>query len=224
MYREWNKIEDREWSRAIVSTQAFPAMFERHTDMVGGYDDETLKKKIEGTADLMEAYAVLAFSRAAQRAARRRAGPGSEDQPLRRVARPRSLGGRRPVRRHGDVADRGAGDAGGGSGVALHGGDRAAGVSRRLARCRASGADRRADYRPVGQHRQPAGEVLPRERSPAKYLPVVPMTEARHRAGLRRSQRRSGRDFGAGPSARPPGPGANVGHASGAVWPAPGRP
>ena len=35
MYREWNALESREWRRAMVSTAAFPAMFERHTDMVG---------------------------------------------------------------------------------------------------------------------------------------------------------------------------------------------
>jgi flavin-dependent dehydrogenase len=65
MYREWNALEDREWTRAMVPTQAFPAMFERHVDMVGGFDDETLKQKIASTADLMDAYAVLAFNRAA---------------------------------------------------------------------------------------------------------------------------------------------------------------
>jgi hypothetical protein len=65
MYREWNALEDREWTRAMVPTSAFPAMFERHTDMVGGFDDETLTTKLASTADLMEAYAVLAFNRAA---------------------------------------------------------------------------------------------------------------------------------------------------------------
>jgi flavin-dependent dehydrogenase len=65
MYREWNPLEDREWTRAMVPTQAFPAMFERHVDMVGGFDDETLKQKVASTRELMEAYAVLAFNRAA---------------------------------------------------------------------------------------------------------------------------------------------------------------
>ena len=65
MYREWNALEDREWTRAMVPTQAFPAMFERHVDMVGGFDDETLKQKVQSTRELMEAYAVLAFNRAA---------------------------------------------------------------------------------------------------------------------------------------------------------------
>jgi hypothetical protein len=64
MYREWNAIESEEWRRAMVPTSAFPAMFDRHTDMVGGYDDETLRQKVASTADLMEAYAVLAFHRA----------------------------------------------------------------------------------------------------------------------------------------------------------------
>jgi flavin-dependent dehydrogenase len=65
MYREWNGIENREWRRAMVPTAAFPAMFERHVDMAGEFDDETLKKKLASTAELMEAYAVLAFHRAA---------------------------------------------------------------------------------------------------------------------------------------------------------------
>ena len=50
----------------MVPTSAFPAMFERHLDMARGYDDDTLKEKLAATADLMEAYAVLAFNRAAQ--------------------------------------------------------------------------------------------------------------------------------------------------------------
>lgn len=65
MYRAWNALESEEWRRAMVPTSAFPAMFDRHLDMVGGYDDATLKEKLASTADLMEAYAVLAFHRAA---------------------------------------------------------------------------------------------------------------------------------------------------------------
>jgi hypothetical protein len=66
MYREWNKLEDREWRRAIVPTQNFPGMFKRHVDMAGEFDDETLKRKLAETADLMEGFAVIAFHRAAQ--------------------------------------------------------------------------------------------------------------------------------------------------------------
>jgi hypothetical protein len=66
MYREWNKLESREWRRAIVPTAAFPGMFQRHLDMAGGFDDETLKAKLASTADLMEAFAVVVFHRAAQ--------------------------------------------------------------------------------------------------------------------------------------------------------------
>jgi len=65
MYREWNELESREWRRAMVPTSAFPAMFERHKEMVAGFDGETLKAKLAANADLMEAYAVLAFHRAA---------------------------------------------------------------------------------------------------------------------------------------------------------------
>lgn len=66
MYREWNELEDREWRRAIVPTAAFPGMFQRHLDMDGGFDDEMLKEKLRSTAELMEAFSVLAFHRAAQ--------------------------------------------------------------------------------------------------------------------------------------------------------------
>jgi hypothetical protein len=66
MYREWNAIDAREWRRAIVPTAAFPGMFQRHVDMAGGFDDETLKSKLASTADLMEAMAVIVFHRAAQ--------------------------------------------------------------------------------------------------------------------------------------------------------------
>jgi len=65
MYREWHGLEQREWRRAIVPTHAFPGMFQRHLDMGGGFDEETLKGKLAETADMMEALAVLAFHRAA---------------------------------------------------------------------------------------------------------------------------------------------------------------
>jgi len=65
MYREWDELESREWRRAIVPTAAFPGMFQRHLDMGGDFDDETLKEKIASTADMMEAFAVLAFHRGA---------------------------------------------------------------------------------------------------------------------------------------------------------------
>ena len=66
MYREWNELESREWRRAMVPTSAFPAMFDRHKEMVAGFDDEALKARLAANADLLEAYAVLAFNRAAQ--------------------------------------------------------------------------------------------------------------------------------------------------------------
>jgi hypothetical protein len=66
MYREWNELESREWRRAIVPTQDFPAMFQRHKDMVAGFDDEQLIARMAENADLLEAYAILAFNRAAQ--------------------------------------------------------------------------------------------------------------------------------------------------------------
>jgi hypothetical protein len=66
MYREWHELEQREWRRAMVPSAAFPAMFDRHRDMIAGFDDEALKARVAANADLLEAYAVLAFNRAAQ--------------------------------------------------------------------------------------------------------------------------------------------------------------
>ena len=65
MYREWNTLEDREWRRAIVPTQDFPGMFQRHVDMAGKFDDDGVRARLASTADMREAFAVLAFSRAA---------------------------------------------------------------------------------------------------------------------------------------------------------------
>ena len=65
MYREWNALDSREWRRALVSTAGFPAMFERHEDLVRDFDDDALAAQLAANADLMEAYAVLAFHKAA---------------------------------------------------------------------------------------------------------------------------------------------------------------
>jgi hypothetical protein len=40
-------------------------MFQRHVDMGGKFDDDGVRDRLASTADLMEAFAVLAFSRAA---------------------------------------------------------------------------------------------------------------------------------------------------------------
>jgi flavin-dependent dehydrogenase len=66
MYREWHALDSREWRRALVSTAAFPAMFERHEDLEREFDDDGLAAQLAANADLMEAYAVLAFNKAAQ--------------------------------------------------------------------------------------------------------------------------------------------------------------
>ena len=65
MFREWQDLESREWRRAYVSPVSFPAMLERHIELVAGFDDETLKAKLRSNADLMEAYNVIAFHKAA---------------------------------------------------------------------------------------------------------------------------------------------------------------
>ena len=66
MYREWNALDSREWRRAYVSPVAFPAMLERHIELVAGFDDEALKQKVASNRELMEAYTVIAFHKAAE--------------------------------------------------------------------------------------------------------------------------------------------------------------
>ena len=53
-------------------------MFQRHVDMAGGFDDDGVQEHLASTADLMEAFAVLAFSRAAQNLGD--AAPGEDDK------------------------------------------------------------------------------------------------------------------------------------------------
>jgi hypothetical protein len=72
MFREWQELESREWRRAYVSPVSFPAMLERHIELVAGFDDETLKLKLRSNADLMEAYNVVASTRPPPRSARPR--------------------------------------------------------------------------------------------------------------------------------------------------------
>jgi flavin-dependent dehydrogenase len=81
MYREWNELEQREWRRAMVPSQAFPAMFDRHRDMIAGFDDEGVKRRMKENADLLEAYAVLAFNRAAQNLGDAAPGEGEKINP-----------------------------------------------------------------------------------------------------------------------------------------------
>ena len=78
LYREWNALESREWRRALVSTAAFPAMFERHEDLERPFDDDGLAAQLAANAELMEAYAVLAFTKAAS--ALPGGGPGEDER------------------------------------------------------------------------------------------------------------------------------------------------
>ena len=130
MYREWNELEQREWRRAIVPSAAFPAMFDRHHEMVAGFDDDALKARLAANADLLEAYAVLAFNRAAQNLGDAAPADDVEDQPLRGVAESRALGGRGNARRRGLHGGRGSRVAGGRDGKPVHGGDRDPRVTR----------------------------------------------------------------------------------------------
>jgi hypothetical protein len=66
LFRQWHDLEEREYLRAMIQPQGFPAMFERHKDMLAGYDDDQIKARLRETADIMEAMAVIIFHRAAR--------------------------------------------------------------------------------------------------------------------------------------------------------------
>jgi flavin-dependent dehydrogenase len=66
LFREWHDLEEREYRRAMIKPQGFPALFERHKDMIAGYDDDQIKARLRETADIMEAMAVIIFHRAAR--------------------------------------------------------------------------------------------------------------------------------------------------------------
>ena len=94
-----------------------------------GFDDETLKAKIAANADLMEAYAVLAFNPRPRRTwvtPRRGSTRRSTRTPS---AWTRPVGVRRAPQRRGPLGRGGAPDPGGRDGEPLHGGDRTAGVT-----------------------------------------------------------------------------------------------
>ena len=66
MYREWNALEAREWSRAMVTTAGVPGDVRAARGPGRGLRRRALKAKLAANADLMEAYTVLAFHRAAK--------------------------------------------------------------------------------------------------------------------------------------------------------------
>jgi hypothetical protein len=66
MFREWNELEDHEWIRGMVTPRVFPGLFDRHHDLIAGFDDDQLKARLAANADLFEAVAVLTFHRAAR--------------------------------------------------------------------------------------------------------------------------------------------------------------
>jgi hypothetical protein len=66
LFREWNKLENREWVRGMAGPQRFPGLLDRHHDLLSRFDDDQLKKRVAANADLMEACAVIVFHRAAR--------------------------------------------------------------------------------------------------------------------------------------------------------------
>ena len=66
LFREWHALEHDGWVRGFAGPKRFPGWGERQRDLVAGFDDEQLAAKLKENADLMEAIAVLLFTRAAR--------------------------------------------------------------------------------------------------------------------------------------------------------------
>ncbi len=66
LYSRWQELEPQSWHRGYVGVTDFRALIQRHVELAGGFDDETLKAKIAANADLLEAIAVLIFAKASR--------------------------------------------------------------------------------------------------------------------------------------------------------------
>lgn len=64
LYREWYKLEPREWHRGY--TGLFPALFQIQSQLLTRFTDDQVAAQIAANADTMEACAVLIFDRAAR--------------------------------------------------------------------------------------------------------------------------------------------------------------
>jgi flavin-dependent dehydrogenase len=67
MLREWHELGQRDWSDVFVANNAFPGLWERLTDLHARLDDDELRARYEANAQIVEAIAVVAFHRAAER-------------------------------------------------------------------------------------------------------------------------------------------------------------
>ena len=65
LYREWHKLDPREWHRGGLMT-LFPGMRQRQADLLAGFTDQQLAAQLAQNADLMEGCAVLIFDQAAK--------------------------------------------------------------------------------------------------------------------------------------------------------------
>jgi flavin-dependent dehydrogenase len=65
LYREWHKLDPREWHRGGVMGH-FPGLRQCQTDLHADFTDQQLAAQIAQNADLMEAFAVLVFDKAAK--------------------------------------------------------------------------------------------------------------------------------------------------------------
>ena len=65
-FREWHRLDDRSRDGAFLEPLDVPFLHDAHLDLVGNFDDATLSAKIAERAELLQAFAVVLFHKAAE--------------------------------------------------------------------------------------------------------------------------------------------------------------
>jgi flavin-dependent dehydrogenase len=66
LFRDWNRVERREFPGVFVNAAAFPGLVQRHLDLGADLDEETLRARFKENSDMLEALAVVIFHKAAE--------------------------------------------------------------------------------------------------------------------------------------------------------------
>jgi len=67
LFRDWHELDQGEWRSAFIANSSFPGLWRLHTDLQTPLDEEALKAKYVENAELLEALAIVLFSKAAER-------------------------------------------------------------------------------------------------------------------------------------------------------------
>ena len=66
LFRDWHELDQRDWRGAFIANSSFPELWRLHTDLQAPFDREALKAKYVENAGMLEALAVVIFSKAAE--------------------------------------------------------------------------------------------------------------------------------------------------------------